>query len=264
MLTVDFDRLGLAPGHRILDMGAGAGRHAFEALRRGATIVAFDYSLPELKECMATYYAMEQAGELDGKGVGTTTRGDALRLPFPDNSFDRIIASEVLEHIPDDHGAAAELFRVLKPGGRIAVTVPAWLPEQICWKLSEEYHAPIAVGGHVRIYRERQMRALLADKGFVVGGAHQAHALHSPYWWLKCAVGPTNNDHPLVQQYLRFLTWDIVEAPKVTRIADKLLNPLIGKSVVHYAEKPATISPAADEPGGGTSAATSADAKSAA
>lgn len=252
MLTVDFDRLGLKPGHRVLDMGAGAGRHAFEARRRGAVIVAFDYSLPELKDCMATYYAMEIAGELTDsaavQGAGTATRGDALRLPFPDNTFDRIIASEVMEHIPDDGTAAAELFRVLKPGGRIAVTVPAWFPEQVCWKLSEEYHAPIAVGGHVRIYRERQMRALLSSKGFEMRGAHQAHALHSPYWWLKCAVGPTNNDNPLVKQYLRLLTWDIVEAPKVTRIADKLLNPLIGKSVVHYADKPAADKPAADKP----------------
>ncbi|NOX30574.1 MAG: class I SAM-dependent methyltransferase [Actinobacteria bacterium] len=244
MLTVDFERLDLKGGHRVLDMGAGAGRHAYEALRRGATIVAFDYSLPELKQCMATYYAMDEAGELQKSsngqgGTGTTTRGDALKLPFPDDSFDRIIASEVMEHIPDDSTAATELFRVLKPGGTIAVTVPAWFPEQVCWKLSDAYHAPIAVGGHVRIYREREMRNLLSSKGFETKGTHQAHALHSPYWWLKCAVGPTNNDNPLVKQYLRFLTWDIVKAPKLTRLADKMLNPLIGKSVVHYAVKPA-------------------------
>ena len=47
MLTVDFTRLGLAPGDLVLDMGAGAGRHAFEAYRRGAHIVALDYSLPD-------------------------------------------------------------------------------------------------------------------------------------------------------------------------------------------------------------------------
>ena len=40
MLTVDFDRLGLQPGERILDMGCGGGRHAFEAIRRGATVIA--------------------------------------------------------------------------------------------------------------------------------------------------------------------------------------------------------------------------------
>ena len=259
MLTVDFDRLGLKAGDRVLDMGAGAGRHAFEALRRGAVIVAFDYSLPELKDCMATYYAMTEAGELDGGGVGTTTRGDALRLPFPDDTFDCIIASEVLEHLPNDHAAAAELFRVLKPGGNIAVTVPSWMPEKLCWALSEEYHAPISVGGHVRIYDKRQMRNLLGMHGFELRGDHRAHSLHSPYWWLKCAVGPTNDGHPLVQQYLKFLTWDIVEQPAVTRIADQVLNPVLGKSIVHYAVKPSSGGPDAVKPSsGGPDAATSA------
>ncbi len=238
MLTVDFDRLGLEAGDRLLDMGCGAGRHAFESMRRGARVVALDYSLPELLDVKSTGYAMVEAGEIPADTEAGAIRGDALRLPFPDATFDRIIASEVLEHIPDDLGAIAELTRVLRPGGTMAVTVPAWFPEQLCWKLSEQYHAPIAVGGHVRIYREREMRRKLADAGLDVRGAHQAHALHSPYWWLKCAVGPTNDDHRLVTAYRRFLEWDIIEGPRSTRIADKLLNPLIGKSVVHYSHKP--------------------------
>lgn len=239
MLTVDFDRLGVARDDRVLDMGAGAGRHAFEALRRGATIVAFDYSLEELQQCMGTYYAMHANDEIPESGVGTAVRGNALALPFPDGSFERIIASEVLEHIDDDAQAIAELYRVLAPGGTIAVTVPSWLPEQICWKLSDEYYAPKAVGGHVRIYKASQLSERLSEAGFELAGTHRAHALHSPYWWLKCAVGPNNNDNPLVKQYLRLLEWDIIEAPKVTRLADRLLNPAIGKSIVHYGSKPA-------------------------
>ena len=239
MLTVDFDRLGVKRGDRVLDMGAGAGRHAFEALRRGATIVAFDYSLTELQQCMGTYYAMHAEGQIPPGGAGTAVRGDALALPFPDGSFDRIIASEVLEHIGDDRRAIAELYRVLAPGGTIAATVPSWFPEQICWKLSDEYHAPKAVGGHVRIYRKAGLSELLSQAGFELSGTHRAHALHSPYWWLKCAVGPTNNDNPLVKKYLKLLEWDIIEAPKLTRTADRLLNPVLGKSIVHYGAKPA-------------------------
>ncbi len=48
MLTVDYDRLRLAPGARVLDVGCGAGRHAFEAYRRGADVVAFDLDPGEL------------------------------------------------------------------------------------------------------------------------------------------------------------------------------------------------------------------------
>jgi SAM-dependent methyltransferase len=165
--------------------------------------------------------------------------GDALRLPFADGTFDRIIASEVMEHIPDDAAAAAELARVLRPGGTIAVTVPAWFPEQVCWAITDEYHAPHVPGGHVRIYTESVLRRRLRDAGLRPGTAHRAHALHSPYWWLKCAVGTTNDDHPLVRSWHRLLVWDITERPLVTRVAEGILSPVLGKSLVVYATKPA-------------------------
>jgi SAM-dependent methyltransferase len=238
MLTARYDWLGLEPGDLVLDLGCGGGRHAFEIARRGARVVAADLDLAELKDVRAIFGAMHENGELGVGGDGYAVGANALSLPFPDNSFDRIIASEVMEHIDDDAGAASELARVLRPGGVLAVTVPSWLPEQICWALSDKYHAPFVEGGHVRIYTEAKLRRRLRDAGLRPGGAHHAHALHSPYWWLKCAVDPTNNDHPLVQAYLHFLTWDITDAPVITRTADRLLNPVLGKSLVVYSEKP--------------------------
>ena len=117
MLTVDFNRLGLKPGDLVLDMGAGAGRHAFEVYRRGAHIVALDYSLADLKDCAGLFAAMEKAGEAPAGTHWATVNGDGTGLPFGDDTFDYIICSEVMEHIPDDAAAAAELARVLKPGG---------------------------------------------------------------------------------------------------------------------------------------------------
>jgi SAM-dependent methyltransferase len=238
MLTVRYDRLGLMPGDRLLDLGCGFGRHAFEAARRGARVVAVDYSDTELKEVGNTFGAMADAGELDAGACLGAVQGDATRLPFADEAFDRVIAAEVLEHIPGDAAAIRELARVLRPGGVMAVTVPAYLPERICWALSDEYHAPFVTGGHVRIYREWELRAKLRHAGLAPGFAHHAHALHSPYWWLRCAVGPTDEDHVAVRTYRRFLEWDIVSAPTATRWADRVLNPLLGKSLVVYASKP--------------------------
>ena len=241
MLTVRYDQLGVQPGDLLLDLGCGLGRHAFEAFRRGARVVALDYSAAELKDVAGLFAAMAAHGEAGPGALGVTTNGDACRLPFADDTFDHVIASEVLEHVPDDSAALAELHRVLKPGGTLAATVPSWLPEQICWFLSDEYHAPFVEGGHVRIYNEPDLRHRMRDAGLQPRGAHHAHALHSPYWWLKCAVGPTNDDHPLVRAYHQLLLWDIARTQPmgtVTRWLDRLLNPVLGKSLVVYARKP--------------------------
>jgi SAM-dependent methyltransferase len=238
VLTVDYRRLDLEPGHLLLDMGAGAGRHAFESYRRGARVIALDYDAAELKDVAGLFAAMDAAGDVPPDAAAAVTNGDGTQLPFPDETFDRIVCSEVLEHIPDLDTAVSELHRVLKPGGTMAVTVPTWFPEKVCWALSEEYHAPFVPGGHIRIFTESALRSALRAGGFKPGAAHHAHALHSPYWWLKCAVGPTNDDHPAVRAYHRLLVWDITSAPKATRWTEKVLNPVLGKSLVVYATKP--------------------------
>lgn len=240
MLTIKFDKLGLAPGDRVLDVGAGFGRHVFECARRGADVVALDYAEDEVVQTRATLGAMVDGGEIDINRFKGVLRGDATKLPFDDGAFDVVITSEVLEHIQDDVAAIAEMVRVLKPGGMFAATVPAWLPEKINWMLSEEYHAPISVGGHVRIYSATELKAKLVTAGLDPRGSHRAHALHSPYWWLRCAVGVDNDTNPLVRSYHRLLVWDMMAAPRLTRTADRLLNPVLAKSVVLYAHKPAT------------------------
>ncbi len=237
MLTVDFARLPIRQGTWLLDLGCGAGRHAFEAARRGASVVALDMDSGELNQVAAITAAMEEAGEIPAGASITAAAGDATRMPFPDDSFDFVIASEVMEHIPTDQSAMNEVARVLKPGGIAAVTVPAWLPERICWLLSDDYHN--VPGGHVRIFTRRELETKLARAGLAVGGHHHAHALHSPYWWLKCAVGVHDDDHPLASAYHKLLVWDIMRKPAATRLADRALNPVIGKSLVVYATKPA-------------------------
>lgn len=235
MITVDAKRLGVAPGERVLDMGCGAGRHAFDLYRRGARVVAFDHDAAELAAVEAMLTAMARAGEA-APGGAATCRGDAAHLPFADGHFDRVVAAEVLEHLPDDGGAIAELARVLRPGGTLAVSVPRFWPERVCWALSREYHE--VDGGHVRIYRASALAGRLEAAGLRVRDAHHAHALHAPYWWLKCAVGVGNDTHPLVRAYHRLLVWDLMEKPALTRYAELALNPVLGKSVVLYADKP--------------------------
>ena len=236
MLTVDFDRLGLRPGDRVLDMGCGGGRHAFEMYRRGADVVAFDQDADELAKVNEWFWAMQEAGEVPAGAEAATKEGDALDLPFADGEFDRIVAAEVLEHIPADIQAIGELVRVLRPGGTMAVSVPRWFPEVVNWKLSDDYHNN--PGGHIRIYTEEELRDKVTKAGLVYDGRDYAHGLHSPYWWIKCAVGVENDQHPAVKAYHKLLVWEIVKQPKVLQWAGKVLDPLIGKSMVLYFHKP--------------------------
>jgi SAM-dependent methyltransferase len=182
---------------------------------------------------------MRDAGEVPEGAEADIKQGDALAMPFADEEFDRIVAAEVLEHIPDDRAAIAELVRVLRPGGTIAVTVPRWLPEKVCWALSDEYHE--VEGGHVRVYTGHDLVGKLTGAGLEYVGRDHAHGLHTPYWWLKCAVGVGNDTHPLVRAYHQVLVWDIMRRPgysAVTRLAERALNPVIGKSLVLYLRKP--------------------------
>jgi SAM-dependent methyltransferase len=236
VLTVDFDRLGVEPGGRVLDLGCGAGRHAFELYRRGADVVAFDQDADELVRVRDLFAAMRDAGEVPEGADADVKEGDALALPFADGEFDRVVAAEVLEHIPADIQAIGELARVLRPGGTIALTVPRWLPEVICWQLSREYHD--TPGGHIRIYTGNELVTKAENAGLELTGKGYAHGLHSPYWWLKCAVGVHDDDNRAVRAYHRLLVWDIMKRPRTTRVAERLLDPVIGKSLVLYLRKP--------------------------
>ncbi len=232
MLTVDFDCLDLRPGMRVLDAGCGGGRHLCEAFRRpGIDVAGVDLNWEDLCKSRGFLGLFDH----EPKGNWIVSRADVTALPFSDGAFDVVLCSEVLEHVEDDRRAVRELVRVLKPGGDLVVTVPRCLPEALCWLLSEPYRRE--PGGHIRIYRKSELKALAESAGTRCWRIGYRHGLHSPYWWLRCLVGHKNETFPLVRAYKRFLEWQIVKHPPAVAALDGLLNPWIGKSIILYLKK---------------------------
>lgn len=233
METINFDNLRLADGDTILDLGCGEGRHCITAyMLKDVTSIGVDPSFKDLGTTRERFLDFEQA-DCSGKRLALSVC-EGQRLPFTDGSFDKVICSEVLEHIHDYQAVLDEIVRVLKPGGILGISVPRFFPEWVCWRLSDAYHE--VEGGHVRIFNASHLREDIESLGFVQYRKHWAHALHVPYWWLKCAIWTKEGeeDAAVVRAYHRFLIWDLMEKPWLTRTLEWLLNPIMGKSVVMY------------------------------
>lgn len=99
-------------GKTLLDGGCGTGWFTKKAIERGAIVTSIDIA--------------EKLVEITkNKNPQTTAlKATLLELPFADNTFDYVISSDVIEHTPDPYKATAELIRVLKPNGKICITVP--------------------------------------------------------------------------------------------------------------------------------------------
>ena len=234
MLTVDLERLGLRPGEWLLDAGCGGGRHCFGAVERGANVVGLDLDPEGLRLARA---GLQKANETGGhKPRGGVVRGDVFALPFPSRAFDRIICSEVMEHV---HGYAAvlrELTRVLRPGGTIAVTIPTATTEHLYLRLCDAYFE--SPGGHIRIFRPKELSRAMARVGLRIDGVSFAHALHSPYWATRCLLG-LHDERPAPTRAYRSFLVRASGSPLWQRV-ERVLDYVWPKSLVLYGTRVAT------------------------
>ncbi|HVF11255.1 MAG TPA: glycosyltransferase [Abditibacteriaceae bacterium] len=160
--------LDLRDGERVFDCGCGMGFYlmAMGKLRQ-LRLVGLDGDLERLR-----WAQREQV-------PASLVKGDILRLPFADESFDKIMMSEVLEHLTDDRQALRELHRILRPGGVLALSVPHarypfwWDPINRVWIAcggSPIRRGPI-VGiwsSHERLYTASQLEGRVRESGFAI------------------------------------------------------------------------------------------------
>jgi demethylmenaquinone methyltransferase/2-methoxy-6-polyprenyl-1,4-benzoquinol methylase len=186
---------GISRGGRLLDLGAGTGDLAREALRRspGCQVVAADFTL-----------AMLRVGQSRAGPAPHWTGADALRLPFPDATFDALVSGFLLRNVVNLPGALSEQFRVLKPGGRLAA-------------LDTTRPSPSLLSPLIRFH----MRRVIPLLGELLAGARDA------YIYL-----PSTSERFLAAEDLQ----EQIEAAGFTQVRFRRL--MFGAVAIHWAVKP--------------------------
>ena len=233
MLTFNLKKYDLKNDGVLLDVGCGEGRHIFGVMQDYPLMkcVGIDMDHESIKIAEEGYDYFKSISHAGAEFL----KGSAYNIPFPDNFFDLVICSEVLEHLHEYNDAVKEMHRVLKPGGKLYASVPASWPEKICWNLSKDYQNQ--PGGHLRIFDQKELVSEIQEEGFIFLSSERFHAIHSPYWWLRCFFWNSQDSNFIVKLYKKILEIHILKKPLLIDIIDKLLNPILGKSFSMYFEK---------------------------
>jgi len=147
----------IRPNLRVLDAGSGWANYSdLMAARNGAEVVKVDLS----------EVAIGRLAESSHSSNVQLVVADLTCLPFEDRSFDLVICSQVLEHIPDDVTALRELARVLKLGGQLVVAVPNCFRDMA--PMFHELEREFDESGHIHEYCSSQIRFLVDNAGLSV------------------------------------------------------------------------------------------------
>jgi len=164
-----FDFLAIRPGDRVLDAGCGRGFYLnfLRVLHPEADVVGVELDRPLLTVARSAVPGVD------------LVNADLYHLPFRDAAFDKVVFSEVIEHVPDDAAALGELYRVLAPGGALALTTPnadyPFLWDPINKTLETAFGTHIQTGplagiwaNHVRLYTIESLAKVVTGAGFTI------------------------------------------------------------------------------------------------
>lgn len=193
--------------HTVVDFGAGVGALAGDVRLWASRLVCVEPDAVQMDMLKAAGHEVEN-------GISV----------LPDASVDYVYSVNVLEHIDDDGAVLAEIYKVLRPGGRLLVYVPAlqWL-----------YSSMDAAVGHVRRYHMKDLTNKVASAGFVVVRQEYVDSLGVPaslvYKWAGDTSGHIN---------VKALSlYDRIVFP-FSRILDRLFGRIAGKNLLVVCEKP--------------------------
>ncbi|NEP09863.1 MAG: class I SAM-dependent methyltransferase [Symploca sp. SIO2C1] len=211
-------QLEISQDAKILDVGTGTGTNLRLLQQLGfKRVTGLDFSEDAIHFCKQ-------------KGLGIVQQGNACAMPFADESFDIIFATDIIEHIDEDLQALSEIYRVLKVGGTAIIMVPAF---QFLWGVQDR------ISHHKRRYRRKQLLSQIHTSGLVTLKNHYFnYILFIPILLARKIIDLLNlkveNENQVNTKFINaILTWiftiDVDTSP--------LLRPPFGVSVLAVAKK---------------------------
>lgn len=212
---IKLDFLHLKKDSKVLDIGCSFGEQAMEIAKEGTIVYGIDSSSELIKK-------FKHKAKRDNLKCYAFV-GDATKIPFKDNYFDAVIATEVFEHVPCVVKVINESFRVLASGGRACISVPSYITEKIFTAIHPFW---IQDSGHVNIFSKKEILTLLKNSGFKIERVEDLNFEWTLFWLIhsvfKTRFDPTGSPienckiserYSKVQDYLfrirvgRYLIW---------------------------------------------------------
>lgn len=228
---IDLDILSLKTGGKALDIGCSYGDQAMKIAKQGIRVYGIDSS----KDYIKKFKQSAKKNNLDC----TPVLGDATRLPFDSNFFDAVIATEVLEHIPNFKKAIKESYRVLKPGGYACIAVPTGLSENIFKFLHPFWQED---SGHVNFFLKRKITRILEEIGFRIEKIEKQNFEWALFWLIHSFLktrfddtGTPKENELISEKYFRL--WDYLRKFRVSNLVLWIGNMIFPKSYYIYVRK---------------------------
>lgn len=229
--NINLNQLKIKKGDKVVDMGCSFGDQALKIAKEGMIVYGID------KDEQAISQFKESAKKENVKCILTV--GDIEEMPYADNQFDVVIATEVIEHVHNPEKAIKESIRILRPGGHACISVPTLFSEQVFRFLHPTW---IEDSKHLNFFSKNQILTLLKEAGYVIERVENHNFEWSIFWLVhsffrsRFRSTGTPTEHRNVSK-IYFKIWAIMRKIKIDSIIIRCGNRIFPKSYYIYATK---------------------------
>lgn len=228
---INLDWLKLKKGDKVLDLGCSFGEQAIRIAKEELIVYGMDKSKKAIRQFK------ESAEKENVKCVAIV--GDIKKIPYADNYFDAMVATEVFEHVQEPEKAINESTRVLRPGAHVCISIPTPISERIFRFLHPTW---VKDSKHINVFSKGQILSLLSQEGFRIERVENQNFEWSIFWlihsFLKTrfdSTGAPLGNHKVSENY--FKVWDYIRKFRMEKLFLWFGNKIFPKSYYIYAVK---------------------------